>query len=445
MKNYNVKKIICIILCLTLLLAAIGIPKHISGVKAANETETVNESSTTETITQDSSVPNDTPDGTVINNTASDDELRGVWISFLSYNSKGYTKESFTRYIQRVFDNCVNNKMNAVFVHVRMFSDAMYSSRYFPWSSYASGKQGRNPGFDPLDIMIKEAHSRGLKIHAWINPYRITNATMKTSYVARNSYAYKWMHSKNKSTRRNVLKHNGALYFNPARSTVRNYITNGIKEIVNNYNVDGIHFDDYFYPNLGSAYKKNFDYKEYRSYVKSCRRHHKTPLGIVAWRRSNVNRLVRMAYTAVKNIDSNCEFGISPAGYISNLYSKCAYYSDVKKWMKTPGYIDYICPQIYWSQRNHTAPYNKICNQWASIKRLDNVKLYTGLAAYRAGISKKEAKLIYDKYWAKSNSILKRQIQYGRTKGSSGFIFFSYEDFVRSSAKKEIKNAVSLF
>ncbi len=398
-----------------------------------NTTNTENEDSTT---SPGSSNIKSAPSG----------ELHGVWVSFLDYNAKGYTRESFTRQAKEMFDTCKENNFNTVFVHVRMFSDAMYNSKYFPWSKYSSGKIGKSPGFDPLSIMVSEAHKLGLKIHAWINPYRITKDTTSNSALARSSYAYKWRNSKSPSLRRNVLNYGGQLYFNPSKPSVQNLIVNGVKEIVKNYDVDGIHFDDYFYPNLGTSYRKNFDAKEYNTYAKNSRKNGKTPLGIVAWRRNNVTKLIRNVYSSVKKLDKNCIFGISPAGNIDNLYLKNNYYCDVKKWMGSTGYIDYICPQIYWSFKHPSCPFKKTLKTWTAVPRHKNVKLYTGLAAYRAGISSKEASLIGDKSWAKSNTILKHQIKYSRNTGETdGFIFFDYADLKRSSARKEIKNAVSLF
>lgn len=414
-----------------------------SGSAAGPDSVTEPGSATSDSITKSGN----TEDNNIQNvSSSSSEEMRGIWISFLDFSSKGYTRASFTKHIKTMFNQCQKDNFNTVFVHVRMFSDAMYNSEYFPWSQYASGKIGRSPGFNPLSIMVTEAHSRGLKIHAWINPYRITKGTTSNSALAKSSYAYKWRNSKSPSLRRNVLNYGGQLYFNPSRPTVQNLITNGVKEIVRDYDVDGIHFDDYFYPYLGTDYKKNFDAQEYNSYVKKCRNNGEDAKSIVAWRRNNVSALVKKVYSAVKNIDSSCIFGISPAGNISNLYLKNNYYCDVKKWMGNAGYIDYICPQIYWSFKHPSCPYKKALNEWIDIERHKSVKLYTGLAAYRAGISSKEAALIGDKSWAKSNTILKREIIYARnTEEVDGFIFFDYADLKRRSARKEINNAIKLF
>ena len=379
-----------------------------------------------------------------INNTSG--ELHGIWIAFLDYNSNGYSKTDFVKFVNNTFDTCVANNYDTVFVHVRMFADAMYNSKYFPWSKYASGKQGKNPGYDPLSIMVKEAHKRNLKIHAWINPYRITSGTTSYKNISKSSYAYKWSHSSSASKKRNVLKYNGSLYFNPAKQDVINLISNGVKEIVQKYNVDGIHFDDYFYPGLGSKYKKLFDSKEYKSYNKSMKKAGKSPLGIVKWRRENVNKLIRNVYSTVKKSRKNCIFGISPAGYLNNLYDESSYYCDVKKWMDSDKYIDYICPQIYWSFENKTAPYKKICQEWINIPRNSDIKLYIGLAAYKAGMTKKEAKANGDMGWYKSKTVLKREVIYARnTQKVDGFIVFDYGDINRKAARTEMNNLKKVF
>lgn len=371
-------------------------------------------------------------------------EMRAVWISFLEYNEKGYTQTKWQKFVDETLDNCKANGFNTVIMHVRPFSDAMYPSEYYPWSKYSSGKIGKNPGFDPLAYAVTAAHKRGLAFHAWINPYRVTKDTTKTSALAKGSTIYKWATSKSASKRRNVLKYNGQLYLNPASKTVQTLVTNGVMEIVRRYNVDGIHFDDYFYPNLGTSYRKNFDAKEYKAYVKKCKKNGTSAKSIVAWRRNNVSTLLKRIHTEIHKIDNDCVFGISPAGNLKNLYAKTNYYADVKKWMKSDQYIDYICPQIYWSFQQSTCPYKKTVNKWCAIKRNKNVKMYIGIAGYRAGISAGEARAITDLSWSKSNTILKRQVQYLRKKKCNGFALFSYQDLNRKTAQKEMKNLKSI-
>ena len=135
--------------------------------------------------------------------------------------------------------------MNSIIVHVRPCGDGMYKSKYVPWSKCISGKQGKNPGYDPLKIMTQVAHANGMKIEAWINPYRVASGSTNYKKLSTKNPARKW-HNK-KKTRRNVLAYKGSLYYNPAKAQVRNLIVNGVKEIVENYDVDGIHMDCLLY------------------------------------------------------------------------------------------------------------------------------------------------------------------------------------------------------
>lgn len=372
------------------------------------------------------------------------EEFRAVWISYIDLQNAGVSKMSkkkFESSIGKMFDKCVSLKMNTVIVQVRPVGDAMYKSKYFPWSVVSSGKQGKSPGYDPLQCMVKEAHKRGLDIHAWINPYRVTLSGTNVKSLSAKNPARKWKNSSSAAKRRNVLSFDGKLYYNPAKKDVQNLIANGVKEIVTNYDVDGVHFDDYFYPALGSRYKSNFDAKEYKAYQKSCKKKGKKALSIIQWRRNNVNILVKKVYKTIKAADKKVEFGISPAGNLGNLYASDRYYVDVKKWMGNSGYIDYICPQIYWSFTNKYCPYKKTVKSWNSIKKKDSVDLYIGLAAYRAGISKKEAKAIQDIGWSMSKKELKKQVETAREYSKvKGFVFYRYDNMVSSKLKTEVKN-----
>ena len=372
-------------------------------------------------------------------------EFRGVWISFQDIGEKRYTKKQFENFINKTFDNCKKNGFNAIIVHVRPFADALYPSSYFPWSRYVSGKAGKHPGFDPLSYAVSAAHKRGLAFHAWINPYRIASNTTNVYKLPKKSIARKWAVSKKASKRRNVLKWDGKLYFNPASKDVQNLVCNGVREIVRDYAVDGIHFDDYFYPNLGAKYKKVFDYKEYKAYAKRCKKKHKKKVSIVTWRRNNVSNMLKRVRTIVHRLDNNCVFGISPAGNIRNLYAKNNYYADVKKWMRSSKYIDYICPQIYWTFSQKTCPFRETTNKWLAIPRAKSVKVYVGLGGYRAGISKREAKLGADAEWGTSRTNLKRQLLYLRSQNScGGFMLFSYSDLIRKSARSEMNRFTKL-
>lgn len=370
-------------------------------------------------------------------------ELNAVWISYLEFASRlkdpstgkdGFTEKRFQTEIDKMYDDVVAMNMNAVVVHVRPFGDAMYPSDYFPWSRYISGIQGTDPGFDPLEYMIDAAHERNLEFHAWLNPYRVANGTTNVNTLSKDNIARTWRANKNKV--RNIISYDKKLFFNPAINEVQKLIQNGIFEIVTNYNVDGIHFDDYFYPTLGTKYKTTFDSTEYNAYVET--RGDKNKLNIADWRRENVNTLIRNIYKGIKEIDDSVSFGISPAGNYNNLMSNVGYYCDIKTWLSEPGYIDYIAPQIYWTFNHPTMPYDKTVDYWNKLRTNPDIKMYIGLATYRAGTTQ------YEPDW-KSNNILQNQVEYGRkTNQVDGYMHFRYDYLNNKTSKKAVDNMLKI-
>lgn len=377
-------------------------------------------------------------------------ELKAVWISYLEYASAGVqdmTEVQFKSYISTVFENCKNKNLNTVIVQVRPSGDALYPSSYFPWSQYLTGTQGNHPGYDPMACMITEAHKRGLSFYAWINPYRVSASSTSIQTLSEDNQARIWRSSSDSNAKRNVLTYNGQLYYNPAKSEVRTLIVNGVKEIVKKYDVEGIVFDDYFYPNLGSKYASNFDYTEYKAYKLECEEKQMTPKSIVEWRRSNVNALLKRVKTAIKSLDKAVEFGVSPQGNISNLTSTSANYCDITTWLNSSCYVDFVSPQIYWSTTNSVSPYETVVKQWINLRKSNDVKLYLSLAVYKAGITKKEANALSpaDLEWYTSDTNLKRQVQFGRkTSFIDGFMFYRYDNMCSTKAKSEIDNLLSI-
>ncbi len=352
-----------------------------------------------------------------------DEEFKAMWISYLELESyvenSEHSEKAFTEFIDHIYDKTVDSGMNAVIVHVRPMGDALYPSKYYPWSKYLTGTQGVNPGFNPLKIMIEEAHERGLEFHAWINPYRVSTQDSYDTLSADNP-AKKWHNSSNSEEQRNVLSYNGALYYNPAKEEVQNLILNGVKEIVQDYDIDAIHFDDYFYPEFTSQnVLTDFDAKEYTGT--------KTVTGIANWRRENVSTLIKNIYSAIDSIDQNVEFGISPAGYIDNLTSEYSYYVDIEKWLSQEGYIDYVIPQIYWGFTHKTAPFDKMVSEWSTLNKKNIVKLYIGIGTYRVGET--DSNHTNTSEWLDS-SLMKKQISNARQNSRvKGFAFFSYAYF----------------
>jgi uncharacterized lipoprotein YddW (UPF0748 family) len=375
------------------------------------------------------------------------EELNAVWISYLEFldrlkdpvtGKEGFTRERFEAVVDELFDNAVSLHMNALVVHVRPFGDAFYPSEYFPWSKYISGTQGLDPGFDPLRYMVDAAHERGLEFHAWINPYRVTSNSTDLTLLSKDNRARKWLTDKSTENDRRVLSFGGSLYYNPADSQVQKLIRNGVREIVENYEVDGIHFDDYFYPTLGSNYQKSFDYLEYEEYVARCQENKVKYRSIQDWRRENVNKLVRKVYQIVKEQDENLVFGISPGGFLDYLLMDDRYYCDIKTWLSKPGYVDYIAPQLYWSFSHSKFPFDKTLDRWLALCSNPEVKVYVGIAVYKAGSSEEEA-------WKTDANQLKKMVAYARNSGRvDGFLYFRYDFFYKTATKEGVKRLLKM-
>lgn len=370
-------------------------------------------------------------------------EMRGVWVSYLDWNGWAKDEAGYKKAMDQTLDLCVQKGLNAVFLQVRPDGDAMYPSQYFPWSKFASGKQGKNPGYDPLAYAVQAAHQRGLQLHAWINPYRITGYLNRYSALCASNPAIAWAKDGDSSNDRWVLCQNGEYYYNPAIPQVRQLIIDGVKEIVTNYEVDGIHFDDYFYPNLDDSKAETwFDYPEYQASG--------TSLSVAAWRRNNVNELVRGVYSAVKSIRPQALFGISPEGYLQNLRKDTRQFTDVDAWMTQSGYVDYLMPQIYWGfeakQNGQAAGYAfaNCLNEWVTLKKKGNVKLYVGLALYKTGTDAVDGNEVPE--WQRYHDIMKREVQAGRATGQvSGYCFYDLSSLTRAAAAEEVANVTALF
>lgn len=370
-------------------------------------------------------------------------EMRGVWVSYLDWNGWAKDEAGYKKAMDQTLDLCVQKGLNAVFLQVRPDGDAMYPSQYFPWSKFASGKQGKNPGYDPLAYAVQAAHQRGLQLHAWINPYRITGYLNRYSDLCASNPAIVWAKDGDSSNDRWVLCQNGEYYYNPAIPQVRQLIIDGVKEIVTNYEVDGIHFDDYFYPNLDDSKTETwFDYPEYQAGG--------TSLSVAAWRRNNVNELVKGVYSAVKSIRPQASFGISPEGYLQNLRKDTRQFTDVDTWMTQSGYVDYLMPQIYWGfeakQNGQAAGYAfaNCLNEWVTLKKKDNVKLYVGLALYKTGTDAVDGNEVPE--WQRYHDIMKREVQAGRATGQvSGYCFYDLSSLTRAAAAEEVANVTALF
>ena len=310
------------------------------------------------------------------------EEMRGVWVSSvynLDYPSSPTTDpDKLKAEADEILDNCVKWGLNAVFLQVRPSGDALYKSDLFPWSKYLTGSVGTAPqdGFDPLEYWVEAAHKRGLDLHAWINPYRITRGKDTEWNQLPSTHPAKmnpdWV----------VKYSDGNYYFNPGIPEVRDLVTRGAVEIMQNYDVDGLHMDDYFYP--GTDFNDAATYQKYGSSFSN----------IADFRRDSVNQLVAQLDTAVHNIDPDIQFGISPSGIWANKSTDprgsntngsehyVSSYADSLYWIEN-GLVDYIIPQIYWEIGHKLADFATLADWWNDAVAGSNVRLYIGMGAYR--------------------------------------------------------------
>lgn len=343
---------------------------------------------------------------------ASQDELRGIWISYLELGCQGLDEAAATARVQTMFDQISAFGLNTVFFQVRPFADALYPTDYFPFSHLLTGEQGKDPGYDLLKIAVTAAHERGLKLHAWLNPYRIqlnTGETLVPETLDTDGPYAKWSESGF------VVQTGSGQYFNPGIPQVRELIVQGAVELVTKYKVDGIHFDDYFYPDdFGDA-----DQAQYDGYTAS-----RGTLSREDWRREQVSELMKAMYAGIKGADPSCVFGISPAADVEKNFSNK--YADVAKWGSEPGYVDYLLPQVYFGFQNSKMPFEAVSREWAGLVKAQDVSLYLGLAAYKtgeedayAGSGKSE--------WQTCTDLIKRQVELSRQiENCKGVCFYSY-------------------
>lgn len=361
---------------------------------------------------------------------ASKDEMRAVWVPFMSLDmskENDKTEKGFQTKFDAIVSGAKKCGMNTLIVHVRPFGDALYKSSYFPWSHIVGGTQGVNPGYDPLTYMVAAAHKAGLKIHAWVNPLRIQIAGTPSILSQENLYNT-WKSDTTKAGW--VVDSGNGKYYNPAYPQVRKLIADGAKEIAQNYDVDGIQFDDYFYPTQDGA----FDKPAYDSYCAAVAKSG-TPLSLIEWRRGNVNALVSLVYSEVKTVKPKVLFGIAPQGNVQNDLSMGA---DVPSWCSAQGYVDYICPQLYVNFENKVLPFDTAAQSWRKLVTNTNVKLYLGLAVYKSGSDADSGT------WKKSSNILAQQVELGRKTSCDGFMFYSWDYLNTDQTKDEVQNVMKV-
>lgn len=340
-------------------------------------------------------------------------EWRAVWVSYLEWARMDFSSEAaFRTDIAALMDNCAALGLNTVLAQVRPFGDALYESSLFPWSHLCTGTQGQAPGFDPLDVLVTEAHARGLSLEAWINPYRLKSSAAMPPSIGETNLMHthpKWCCTVGEG-----------VYLNPAIPEAAAYVVQGVAELVERYAVDGIHFDDYFYPTTEAS----LDAAQFAASGEK---------DLASWRQQNVTSLVKAAHDAVKAADPTLRFGVSPQGNPEN--DLATQYSDIYTWLTASGadaVVDYLCPQVYWGygyqlQSGSTRfAFENIVPEWLGMARAGDVALYFGLGAYRIGVGDGGANADSTSQWA-TGSALARQTADLRSRGAQGWALYRYD------------------
>ena len=355
-------------------------------------------------------------------------EMRAVWISYYELDGRGKNQSQFADMIGGMFDRVKDMGLNTVVVHVRANSDAFYPSAYFPWSEYAAGQQGKDPGYDPLALMIEAAHARGLAFHAWLNPYRVSNKSGDPATLADNNPAKTYLTDGDPANDDWAVCWGNGMYYNPGVVQMQKLILDGVREILDHYQVDGIHFDDYFYPTTDPA----FDQKAYGDYAAKAG---KNAMSLGDWRRANVNTLMQAVYRLADS--KGIPFGISPSAHVSADGSDKNYqelYADAALWMRAGGYAHYITPQLYFGFDYPKVDFrfDALLDRWLSLPRAAGVRLYTGMAAYKIG----EADAGSGE-WQEKTDVLARQLTLNRQRGADGFMLYSYGSIVSTAERNQ--------
>ncbi|UYQ92873.1 family 10 glycosylhydrolase [Chitinophaga horti] len=345
-------------------------------------------------------------------------EMRAVWIASVGNidwpSRKGLSSVQQKQELIKLLDDIVRDGMNAVFFQVRPAADALYASSFEPWSEYLSGQQGRppEPYYDPLQFAIEESHKRGLELHAWFNPYRAVMNTRSNSLSP--------MHI-SRTRPQWFLNYGDQKLFDPGLPEVRDYFTQIIRDVVKRYDIDGVHFDDYFYP-YRIAGKEFPDNGSYRVYGRNMNKDD--------WRRWNVDTLMHQVSIAIKAEKSWVKFGISPFGVWRNrdrdpegsntrggMTNYDDLYADILKWSRS-GWIDYATPQLYWEFGHRLVGYEVLVNWWAN--HAYGRHMYPGLAIYKINGSAT---------WKDPNEVL-NQIKANRSLSTvQGSVFFRARSF----------------
>lgn len=354
------------------------------------------------------------------------ERIRAVYISYLEYydNFYGGSKKVNETKIDKMIDNIKNIGFNTIILHVSPFSDSIYNSKIFPYSITLTGTEGKNPGFDYLEYFIKKSHQNNMLLYAWINPYRVS-FEQNISNLSQNNPAVQLLNTSSIKIDKN------GIYYNPASEIVKELIINQVEEIISNYDVDGIHFDDYFY------LQNDIDKVEYENYLKN-----NNEISLKDFRLMHTNDLIKRVYLKIKEKNHEIKFSIAPDGNINNNY--LYHYADVKTWVSGNNYVDIIMPQIYYGFENEYAKFDQVVNTWKEMIKVDSIDLIPVLAIYKSGNVDNSAGTGKNE-WVNNNNIIERQINYLKINNINSYALFRFDymfnnKYLNDISVKEMEN-----
>ncbi|MBQ9898274.1 MAG: family 10 glycosylhydrolase [Ruminococcus sp.] len=322
----------------------------------------------------------------------------GLWLPYMHFEDYmlGRSEEEFRAGLREILVQAQADGINTVYFHVHPCGDAYYQSDIFPRGVCWDGD------YDPLAIALEEAHSLAISVHAWLNPLRCQTqeqmSALPETFIVRQWTA---------DGRAKLLGERW--YLDPSYPEVRVLVAQCADEILSRYDVDGIHIDDYFYPTADPA----FDAAEFAA--SGCS-------DLAQWRLGNINSLVKLLYDTVKSNGSRFLFGISPQGNISADYS--TQFADVRLWGSSPGYCDYLLPQIYYGFRNESLPFDTALAQWEELVSAPGVSLVAGLAAYKVGKEDQWAGESGRLEWIEDSTVLSREIEMVESSSADGYALY---------------------
>ena len=327
------------------------------------------------------------------------DNQIGLWLPYMDFEEYMYgkTEQEYRSAVSEILERASENDINTIYFHGHPNGDAYYNSEIFPKGIFYDGD------YDPLEIITETAHDMGISVHAWINPYRM-QTTEQMEKISDDFIVKQWIAENNPM----VKVVGNRYYLNPAYDEVTELICSTAGEILDNYNVDGLHIDDYFYPST----EFEFDREAFE-----------TESGdINDWRRENINHMVSSLYETVKSRDMNLKFGISPQGNIDIDYNN--QYADVERWTSVTGYCDYIVPQLYFGFQNAVCPFEETLHRWENLVSESDVSLIVGLASYKQGKYDQWAGASGENEWIDNDDVIERQVELVKSSTADGYAFY---------------------